>query len=88
MGPLIDKTVERFDGDVQTVFAISPFGASETRAQRLERFEALGLYDPNCEQCRAIPAHPTLDPFMPRHRPGSRCRSGGRPHCTCPTCWG
>ena len=89
MPPLIDKSVERFDEDgTQAVFAISPFGASETRAERLARWQAMGLYDPDCRQCAAILEHPTLDPFMPRHKPGARCQSGRRPHCTCPTCWG
>lgn len=86
--PLIDRSVERFDEDgVQTVFAISPFGASETRAERLKRFEELGVYDPSCPQCEALAKHPTLDPFMPRHKASPHCRSGKRPHCSCDACF-
>lgn len=71
----------------QLVFAISPFGASETRKERLARWQARGWYDPDCEMCKAIPLHPTLRPFQPQHKAGAYCRSGGRPHCTCPGCW-
>jgi hypothetical protein len=86
--PLIDRSVERFDENGnQTVFAISPFGASETREERLARWEKLGIYDPNCEQCREIVEHPLLDPFMPRHKAMATCRSGKQPHCTCDTCF-
>lgn len=86
--PLIDRSVEAFDDNgVQLVFAISPFGASETRAQRLARLREMGAYDPDCKACEELANHPTLSPFMPSHRPGSRCRSGGRPHCTCDTCF-
>lgn len=80
--PLVDRGVERFDAaGVQQVFAISPFGASETRAERLARWEAQGFYDPNCAACATIPAHPTLSPFQPSHR------SKHRPHCTCDGCF-
>lgn len=88
MGPLIDKSLEKFDADGrQTVFAISPFGASETREERLERWQQMGTYDPDCETCREVTRHPTLDPFMPSHKPSSMCRSGKRPHCTCSACF-
>jgi hypothetical protein len=26
--------------------------------------------------------------FAPGHKPRSGCESGGRPHCSCPICWG
>ena len=87
--PLTDRRLNEFDADgVQTRFAISPFGNSETRAERITRWEALGVMNPNCGGCREMYEHPTLDAFMPRHKPSSFCRSGGYPHCTCPTCWG
>jgi hypothetical protein len=88
MAKLIDKSVEVFDEDgVQQVFAIAPFGNSETRAERLKRLEKLGSYDPNCRACEELRDHPTLNPFMPSHRALSSCRSGGRPHCTCDSCF-
>ncbi len=86
--PLVDFTLDRFDVDGrQTVFAVQPFGASETREERLARWQAAGLYDPACPGCAAVPAHPTLSPFQPAHRSGARCQSGGRPHCTCDACF-
>jgi hypothetical protein len=87
--PLIDRSVERFDKDgKQTVFAIAPFGNSETREERLLRHQELGSYDPNCPTCvREKRDHPTLDPFMPNHTASPRCRSGRRNHCTCDTCF-
>lgn len=87
-GPLIDTSVEQFDTDGrQLVFAISPFGASETRAERIARMEAMGSLVPGCAGCREFYEHPRLAPFAPSHRSGARCRSGGRPHCTCDTCF-
>jgi hypothetical protein len=86
--PMIDAALNEFDADgMQTRFAISPFGASETREERLARWQEIGAYDPDCPQCAPIPKHPTLMPFMPRHNPNPRCRSGGRPHCTCDACF-
>ena len=86
--PLIDRDLDQFDADGnQTVFAISPFGNSETRAQRLERLTAMGTYDPDCKSCEELAKHPTLNPFMPSHKPVSTCRSGARPHCTCDSCF-
>ena len=87
--PLVDKGLARFDEDGrQTVFPIAPFGNSETREERLARWEALGTYDPDCPGCKTIPEHPTLSPFQPCHKPLPSCGSGGRAHCTCPRCWG
>lgn len=86
--PLVDMSLAAFDAaGRQTVFPISPFGASETREERLARWQAMGHYDPDCEQCRPVAEHPTLSPFMPHHDPNPRCRSGKRPHCTCDTCF-
>jgi hypothetical protein len=86
--PLIDTTLNEYDQDGrQTRFAISPFGNSETREERLTRWQEIGSYDPECPMCATIPAHPTLDPFQPSHAPNPRCRSGRRPHCTCDACF-
>lgn len=86
--PQTDASLNKFDENgFQTVFAISPFGNSETREERLKRWEEMGSYDPNCLTCREIPAHPTLTPFMPSHKAGRYCRSGARPHCTCDGCF-
>lgn len=85
---MIDGSVERFDAaGVQLVFAISPFGASETRAERISRLEELGVIDPACAACREAYEHPTLSAFMPSHKAGRYCRSGARPHCTCDGCF-
>lgn len=86
--PLIDPSLNEFDADgKQIVFAIAPFGYSETRQERLERWQRSGHYDPSCEACKELAEHPTLSPFMPPHDPNSRCRSGKRPHCTCDACF-
>ena len=86
--PLVDASLNEFDEDgLQTRFAISPFGASESRAERLVRLAQLGTYAPDCEACRELADHPTLSPFMPAHTPSPRCRSGRRPHCACDTCF-
>lgn len=86
--PLVDMSLASFDADgQQIVFPISPFGASETRAERLARWEAQGFYDPTCAACKPVAEHPTLNPFQPRHDPNPRCRSGKRPHCTCDSCF-
>lgn len=88
MKPAVDITLDAHDENgMQTVFAISPFGTSETREERLRRWEVMGIYDPNCPMCAAIPDHPTLSPFQPSHKPSSMCRSGKRPHCTCDACF-
>lgn len=39
----------------------------------------------SCAECRKI--HDSDQILAPRHEPSSRCRSGGRPHCTCDTCF-
>lgn len=86
--PLIDVSLNEFDEDGrQVVFAVSPFGASETRAERIARLEAAGNLSPSCPGCREFYAHPTLGPFAPSHRPNPYCRSGKRPHCTCDACF-
>lgn len=86
--PLIDRSVEEFDADgMQVRFAIAPFGASESREERIARLERLGTLAPDCEYCREGYAHPTLSAFMPRHRAGAYCASGRRAHCTCDGCF-
>jgi hypothetical protein len=88
MPALIDVTLNEFDEHGhQTVFAIAPFGNSETRAERIARWEAMGTLDPTCSACKEFYEHPTLSPFAPSHKPGSHCRSGKRPHCTCDGCF-
>ena len=83
------KSLDEYDAQgMQVRFAISPYGASETRAERLERWQQIGAYDPYCPGCAAIAAHPTLSPLAPPHRASRLCRSGMRPHCSCPACWG
>lgn len=87
--PLTDHSLDVFDADgLQQVFAISPFGNSETREERLARWVVLGAYDPACAMCAKVAAHPTLSPFQPSHKPSGGCGSGKRPHCSCPRCWG
>lgn len=86
--PLVDSSLAAFDAaGRQIVFPISPFGASETRAERIARLEALGMLDPTCPGCQEFYRHPKLAPFAPSHKPGSYCRSGKRPHCTCDGCF-
>lgn len=86
--PLVDSSLAAFDAaGLQTIFPISPFGATETRAERIARLTNLGLVDPDCAYCAEALAHPTLSAFMPSHRASPGCRSGRRPHCTCDTCW-
>jgi hypothetical protein len=86
--PLIDSSLNEYDeSGVQVRFAIAPFGSSETRAERIKRWEEMGSLDPNCAACQEFYNHPTLSPFAPSHRPSSRCRSGGRAHCTCDACF-
>lgn len=86
--PLIDVSLNEFDSEgVQTVFAISPFGNSETRTERIERLEALNVIVPDCSYCQEYYNHPKLSPFMPSHYASPRCRSGSRNHCTCDTCF-
>lgn len=86
--PLIDVSVAEFDENgMQTVFPISPFGNSETRAERLARVEKMGLIDPDCSYCQEYYNHPRLSPMMPRHTASKRCQSGGHNHCTCDTCF-
>lgn len=86
--PLVDLSLERFDADgMQTVFAISPYGCAETRAERVARLEAMGALDPKCPGCLEFYEHPKLSPFAPSHRASDRCRSGGRPHCSCSACF-
>jgi len=63
----------------------------ETRDQAIKRMEKSGLLDPDCKTCRAEAYARTdkmpYDVWMPSHRASSRCRSGGRNHCTCDTCF-
>lgn len=61
---------------------------NENREQAIKRMEANGDLDPDCPMCRNLfYSHPKLDPFAPRHKPLSSCRSGKRPHCTCDGCF-
>lgn len=86
--PLVDVSLAVFDAaGLQQVFPISPFGATETRAERIQRLEVLGVLAPDCETCKPAYAHPTLSAFMPQHKAGAFCRSGKRPHCTCDGCF-
>ncbi len=86
--PTMDFTLDRFDAEGrQTVFAIPPFGASETREERLARWQAVGLYDPDCAGCAPLRDSKMLCVYAPAHRSGARCQSGGRPHCTCDACF-
>ena len=86
--PLVDASLNEYDSDGrQTRFAISPFGASETRGQRITRLEAMGVLHPDCSYCQEGYAHPTLSAFMPGHTASPLCRSGRRPHCTCDGCF-
>lgn len=86
--PLVDVDLARFDENgMQTVFPIAPFGASETRAERIARLEALGTISPGCPSCQEFYAHPRLMPHAPSHRASNRCQSGKRAHCTCDTCF-
>lgn len=87
---VVDESLNEFDSlGTQTVFAIPPFGNSETRKERIERLERMGMLDPDCKTCQEyFYTHHSLEPFYPRHKPGSMCQSGKKPHCTCPTCWG
>lgn len=86
--PMVDVSLNQFDAEgYQTVFAIAPFGNSETRAERLVRWAEMGVFDPDCKSCEEMSAHPTLNAFMPSHKAGATCRSGARPHCTCDGCF-
>lgn len=77
-----------FDEDgLGTVFMLGD-GSTETREERIARLEKLGMLDPGCASC--VEFYEAEDPamhFAPSHRSGARCRSGGRPHCTCDTCF-
>ena len=85
---LVDLSVERFDADGrQTIFAVSPFGNSETREDRLARWELAGLYDPECPACQEMRESPTLSWAGPRHKPSRRCESGKHLHCSCEVCF-
>lgn len=63
--------------------------ASHLRLLMIQDWEARGLLNPSCPGCKEFYDSPRLpsDVFAPRHK-NSGCDSGGRPHCTCPTCWG
>ena len=72
---------------IQQVFTIRG-NVPETRQERLERWEKMGLYDPNCPTCvQEKLGHKTLSPMMPNHKASPRCQSGGHNHCTCDTCF-
>ncbi len=59
----------------------------EPRDDKRARLEALGVLVPGCTGCDEHYAHPTFDPFAPRHKPSQFCESGKRAHCTCDTCF-
>lgn len=90
-GPLVDVELNEFDADGRQVrFAISPFGSSETREERIARLESIGSLDPGCDTCvrHFYPASDPASVFHPGHKPSRLCRMGGRrPHCTCKACW-
>ena len=54
----------------------------------IARLESRGLLVADCPGCYEFyaSAHP-LDVFAPSHKASPRCASGGRPHCTCDTCF-
>jgi hypothetical protein len=39
----------------------------------------------DCKRCLEIKF---IGGFGPHHDPSRGCKSGGREHCSCPTCWG
>lgn len=68
-----------------------PMPRPETPEERIARWEVLGLLDPECLTCQRE-FYPRLregatSVFAPSHKAGRRCESGGRPHCTCDTCF-
>lgn len=67
------------------------------REALIARMEANGCLDPACVTCREsfYPFYRTTwqpgtyaSPPGPVHKPNPLCRSGKRPHCSCPACWG
>lgn len=59
----------------------------EQRAEKIARMEAEGRLDPDCPGCAAFYEHPEVMPWAPSHQAMPTCESGGRPHCTCDTCF-
>jgi hypothetical protein len=56
----------------------------------IERYIALGTYDPDCAECAPyIAEHRETGkpPMMPRHTASKRCESGKYPHCSCGVCF-
>jgi hypothetical protein len=45
----------------------------------------LAIYHDGCGYCETEKEAGRT--FFPPHRSSPRCRSGGRPHCTCDTCF-
>ena len=68
------------------------------RDQKIRDMEAMGALDPTCSLClrEFYPFYRETwlpdgskgsGPFAPAHRAMRSCRSGGRNHCTCDTCF-
>ena len=59
-----------------------------TRDEQIARLEELGHIVRDCPGCKRF--FEAVDPvkvFAPNHKPSRLCASGGRPHCTCDTCF-
>jgi hypothetical protein len=63
---------------------------SECIDTRIRHLVGIGALEPGCPGCEssfeAVKAGKDL-PFMPHHKPSSRCESGRYPHCSCDTCF-
>jgi hypothetical protein len=53
----------------------------------LEHLTEINAVDLSCPGCRPRIESVTLRGNGPAHRPSPNCESGGRPHCTCDTCF-
>jgi hypothetical protein len=67
----------------------TPEEARETRMEQIQRWEDNGWLDPNCRGCQVFydSTEKPVDVFAPGHRSNHWCKSGGRPHCTCGSCF-
>jgi hypothetical protein len=63
---------------------------AESREEMIERWEEMGILDPNCAICQedfySSPRKP-VDVMAPRHRASFMCESGWNHHCTCDRCF-
>jgi hypothetical protein len=68
---------------------LTPEEARETRMEQIQRWEDNGWLDPNCRGCQVFydSTEMPMDVFAPGHRSNHWCKSGGRPHCTCGSCF-